>query len=103
MQFYLFTTLVIDCGDAPFKKELKDGEITLPVNRTTYFGSTIKYKCNEGFSLVGISGDTNVCQKDGKWSSQSTPECLCKQIFLYSSLTAFKQYFPDDTFLYTFS
>ena len=63
----------IDCG--PVATTLKNGSVQLG---TTYFGSAVKYTCDDDHVLVGPA--TRKCGLNGKWDGDGDrdqePECL---------------------------
>ena len=70
---YVFTWLVVDCGDLPVPP-FKPGGLSLTVSNTVY-NSTAQYSCTQvGYELIGNS--QRVCTSNGTWGG-TTPYCQC--------------------------
>lgn len=59
----------IDCGPLVKEWNIENGMI---FGRDTYCGSVLKFKCFEGFQLIGSRSVS--CRENGKWS-EDKPDC----------------------------
>uniref|UniRef100_A0A8C1ZXS1 Sushi domain-containing protein n=1 Tax=Cyprinus carpio TaxID=7962 RepID=A0A8C1ZXS1_CYPCA len=71
-------SIVIDCGPPPSVLHAEQLSPTITHYRDTKVGSSVSYKCTEGFYNVR-EGDSSVCDSEGIWSH---PDFLCQGIFL---------------------
>ena len=71
MKAFYFLPIAIDCGDPA---TVKNGRRELS---GTSFGNTVKYFCDDGFTLIGSS--VRRCRRNGQWSG-SVPECQSTSI-----------------------
>ena len=84
--------LVIDCGDP--------GTLSNGVRAGSFFtfGETVRYKCNHGYKLSGVSNRT--CGESGRWSGDKAVcngRSIVEKIFFDKKIT---EMHPEPGFLF---